>query len=340
MYLVNTRGDKQPKHQLYTNKPRLKRIILIGDHGQLPPVIKNRAFQKYSHLDQSLFTRLIRLNVPHVTLDSQGRCRPSIAQLFNWRYGGLQDLPAVLSSSSPYAFANPGFAFDFQFIDVPDYLGQGEYQPTPFFYQNLGEAEYVVSVFQYMRLLGYPANKITILTTYNGQKHLIRDVIARRCLKDPLFGKPQKITTVDKFQGQQNDYVLLSLVRTRSVGHIRDVRRLVVACSRARLGFYVFGREALFSSYGELQPTMQIFKSRPLQLALVPEELYLNESLPCQRPVSEHGFNNQFVQLPNMEALNPLLLDMTRVQQIKMATNQQQNSDVEMQDVRIEGDQK
>jgi hypothetical protein len=41
-----------------------------------------------------------------------------------------------------------------------------------------------------------------------------------------------QITTVDKYQGQQNDFVLLSLVRTRVVGHLRDVRRLVVALSR------------------------------------------------------------------------------------------------------------
>ena len=41
---------------------------------------------------------------------------------------------------------------------------------------------------------------------------------------------------MDKFQGQQNDYILLSLVRTRNIGHLRDVRRLVVAMSRARLG--------------------------------------------------------------------------------------------------------
>jgi superfamily I DNA and/or RNA helicase len=42
-----------------------------------------------------------------------------------------------------------------------------------------------------------------------------------------------QITTVDKYQGQQNDFVLLSLVRTRIVGHLRDVRRLVVALSRS-----------------------------------------------------------------------------------------------------------
>ncbi|CAF4707695.1 unnamed protein product, partial [Rotaria magnacalcarata] len=52
--------------------------------------------------------------------------------------------------------------------------------------------------------------------------------------------------TVDKYQGQQNDYILLSLVRTNAIGHLRDVRRLVVAMSRARLGLYIFGRVSLF----------------------------------------------------------------------------------------------
>ena len=62
---------------------------------------------------------------------------------------------------------------------------------------------------------------------------------------------------MDKYQGQQNQYVLLSLVRTRAVGHLRDPRRLVVAMSRARLGLYVFGRAQLFAGCYELQPTFK-----------------------------------------------------------------------------------
>lgn len=46
-------------------------MILIGDHHQLPPVVKNMAFQKYSHLDQSLFTRFIRLGTPYIQLNAQ-----------------------------------------------------------------------------------------------------------------------------------------------------------------------------------------------------------------------------------------------------------------------------
>ncbi len=59
--------------------------------------------------------------------------------------------------------------------------------------QNLGEAEYVVSLYQYMRLRGYPAEKISILTTYNGQKALIRDVVESRCAGHPAFGRPLKV---------------------------------------------------------------------------------------------------------------------------------------------------
>lgn len=246
---------------------RLKRCILIGDHHQLPPVVKNMAFQKYSHMDQSLFTRFVRLGIPYIELNAQGRARPSIAKLYNWRYRDLGDLP-FLKEAAIFHKANAGFTYDYQLIDVPDYHGRGESAPSPWFYQNEGEAEYVVSVYMYMRLLGYPANKISILTTYNGQKLLIRDVIKRRCVPYDFIGPPSKVTTVDKFQGQQNDFILLSLVRTRFVGHLRDVRRLVVAMSRARLGLYVFCRRSLFEQCYELQPTFRLLLQRPDHLAL------------------------------------------------------------------------
>ena len=81
-----------------------------------------------------------------------------------------------------------------------------------------------------------------------------------------------QIATVDKYQGQQNDYILLSLVRTRAVGHIRDVRRLVVALSRARLGLYIFGSAELFANCYELRPAMKQLLARPQQLHLHPSE--------------------------------------------------------------------
>ena len=124
----------------------------------------------------------MRLGVPHVLLDKQGRARPEIAALYSWRYGtkaesaaaqGLGNLPAVeangtgelppttMSSTSEamvvdgaaaaavsvsidqslgggdvrYQRANAGFVHTFQFVDVGDFQGRGEMQPTPYFYQ-------------------------------------------------------------------------------------------------------------------------------------------------------------------------------------------------------------
>uniref|UniRef100_W5N2Y6 RNA helicase aquarius n=1 Tax=Lepisosteus oculatus TaxID=7918 RepID=W5N2Y6_LEPOC len=263
---------------------RLKRWIMIGDHHQLPPVIKNMAFQKYSNMEQSLFTRFVRLGVPTVDLDAQGRARASLCNLYNWRYKQLGNLPHV-QLLPEFQSANAGLAFDFQLINVVDFNGVGESEPNPYFYQNLAEAEYAVALFMYMRLLGYPAEKISILTTYNGQKHLIRDVVNQRCGNNPFIGHPSKVTTVDRFQGQQNDYIILSLVRTKAVGHLRDVRRLVVAMSRARLGLYIFARVSLFQNCFELTPAFNQLTARPLQLHIVPDEYYPTSRLNGSRPV-------------------------------------------------------
>ena len=198
----------------------------------------------------------------------------------------------------------------------------------------------MVAVYQYMRLCGYAAEDISILTTYNGQKHLIRDIVQQvrsreyqvpacpllrstfsvhllqRCSPYPFFGNPAHITTVDRFQGQQNKYILLSLVRTKSVGHLRDARRLVVAVrtnpksrnavmrhscfpsstpdtfqmSRAKLGLYVFGRVALFEQCAELSPVMSLLLKKPTKLQLVG-----GEHFPAKRKVSAQPLRVMFL---------------------------------------------
>lgn len=120
----------------------------------------------------------------------------------------LGNLPQVDPKSDAceeqYTLRNPGFLYPTQFINVPglcsfalyfplistclDFQGSGESSATMNSYQNLGEAEYIVALYQYMRLLGYPADKITILTTYNGQKKLISEIISQRCKKS-YFGR-------------------------------------------------------------------------------------------------------------------------------------------------------
>lgn len=292
---------------------RLKRICLIGDHNQLPPIVKNLTFARYSNLDQSLFARMLRLGVPSILLDKQGRARPEIAELYSWRYQNLGNLDHVYHKPM-FLSANPGFLHTFQMINVEDYEGRGESTPTPYFYQNVGEAEYIVAVFQYMVLIGYPPEKISLLTTYNGQKELLRDIVSQRCGPNtPLAGvQPGSISTVDQYQGQQNDYILLSLVRTESVGYLRDIRRLIVAVSRARLGLYVFGRRSLFfETCHELQKTLHHFteKDKSFNLKLVTQEHFDRENS-VNRKANDTAKEEQVKEVKDVSEMGQIVFSM------------------------------
>lgn len=282
---------------------QLQRIVLVGDHLQNSPVIQNAAFRSYANLSQSLFQRLIRLGVPHILLDAQGRSRPTLAQLYKWRYPLLTNLPFT-STAPEFVRANAGMRYEYQFIDVPDYKDQGETEPSPHFLQNLGEAEYAVALYQYMRLLGYPAERISILCAYAGQRALIRDVLSHRCKENRLFGMPAWVGTIDKYQGEQNDYVILSLVRTKTPGYLRDLRRLTVALSRARLGLYVFGRREVFESSLELREAFDLLFQRSNTLALVPGEMF-----PAERQV---GAEVEATEMHGVEHLGQYVFEMTK----------------------------
>ena len=288
----------------------LQRVVLCGDHLQNSPIIQNLAFRQYANLEQSLFLRLVRLGVPTVTLDQQGRARHSIASLYKWRYPHLTDLP-IIHTLPEFQTANAGFKYEYQFINVPDYKGRGESEPTPHFIQNLGEAEYAVALYQYMRLLGYPASSITILTPYAGQRALIKDVLSHRCTRNPLFGPPRAVATVDKYQGEQNDYIILSLVRTSRVGYLRDIRRMTVALSRARLGLYILGRREVFESCYELRQAFELLLSpsegRGDKLTLVTGEMY-----PTSRKVEDVVEEGRTAEMEGVEHLGQYVYEMTR----------------------------
>lgn len=160
-----------------------------------------------------------------------------------------------------------------------------------------------MAVYQYMRLIGYPAKKISILTPYNGQKALIQDVLKQRCGWSKAFGEPAAIATVDKYQGQQNDCtssllltidILLSLVRTKALGHLRDIRRMIVAFSRARLGLYVFCRQSLFQQH--FDPIFSQLSEKPSKLSLQVGEYFdqvtRKEADACEDPFLVDGLSH------------------------------------------------
>jgi len=123
-------------------------------------------------------------------------------------------------------------------------------------------------------------------------------------------GMPFAVSTVDKYQGQQNDYILLSLVRTSSVGHLRDVRRLVVALSRARLGLYVFCRQRVFENCFELSPSFGKLLSRPNQLQLV-----VGEGYPGTRPTDTDLTGDKVLNITDVTAMGVLVYQMIQQSQ-------------------------
>ena len=91
-------------------------------------------------------------------------------------------------------------------------------------------------------------------------------------------------------------------MRTKNVGHIRDVRRLVVALSRARLGLYIFCRKRLFENSYELTPAFRLLLQRPVKLSLC-----LNEKYPTQRKVDDVG---EVKEMDDLMAMGQLVYQM------------------------------
>lgn len=92
---------------------------------------------------------------------------------------------------------------------------------------------------KHLLLQGYEPNKITILTTYSGQLFHLRKLRKQMGLLQNV-----RITVVDNFQGEENDIIILSLVRSNedaSIGFLKTDNRICVALSRAKHGFYLIG---------------------------------------------------------------------------------------------------
>ena len=111
--------------------------------------------------------------------------------------------------------------------------------------------------------------------------------------------------------------VILSLTRTSRVGYLRDIRRLTVALSRARLGLYILGRREIFETCYELREAFEILLNRPDKLQLVTGELF-----PSQRLLGDEEGIEEVpgqAQMENVEHLGKYVFDMTnsKVQQLR-----------------------
>lgn len=111
-------------------------------------------------------------------------------------------------------------------------------------HQNLHEANFVVALCRYLLHQDYQPSQITILTTYTGQLYCLR-----RLMPSKEFAGV-KVHVVDKYQGEENDIVILSLVRSNRegrVGFLQIPNRVCVALSRAKRGLFCIGNMDMFS---------------------------------------------------------------------------------------------
>lgn len=229
--------------------PTLEHLILVGDHKQLRPqcAVKELEMETYS-LNVSLFERLVMNDVEFSILQRQRRMIPEVRRILRPIYGDdIIDHPSVYDRPPVPGMGNiNSYFFTHEWPETKDEQASAT---------NELEAQMVVEFFSYLVYNGMPAEKITILTFYNGQRRLLlKKLKAHINLRS---SKPSsKIVTVDSYQGEENDVILLSLVRSNSqgaIGFLNVDNRVCVALSRAKCGFYLFGNgEVLASSNSKI----------------------------------------------------------------------------------------
>lgn len=217
----------------------LQQLVLVGDHQQLAPHCDTPALARDPYnMRVSMFERLVKLKMPFTVLNMQRRMIPSLREILNPFYPNLKDHPVVTSDEARPPI--PGMA-------VPSFFFHhtwGEDSDDNASRFNILEAEMIVGFVNYLLMNGVETNQITILTFYRGQKKTLQKLF-RTTMQH--WGPFTNILTVDSYQGEENDIILLSLVRSggqhgpHRAGFLQDKNRGVVSISRARRGMYIFG---------------------------------------------------------------------------------------------------
>ncbi|PNY23393.1 Helicase required for RNAi-mediated heterochromatin assembly 1 [Tolypocladium capitatum] len=221
--------------------PSIEQLVLVGDHQQLVPHVDMHELCLEPHrLNISLFERLVKINVPYCSLRVQRRMIPSLREVVQVFYPNLEDHAIVKNPESRPPVPGMGgcnlWWFQHQWAQNHD----------GFSYSNWQEADMIVGFAKYLVQNGVSPCRITILAYYTAQVNLVKGKLQRNgylAARDTEWS----VRTIDGFQGEENDIVLLSLVRgpdgggRAMPGFLADENRAVVATSRARCGFYIFG---------------------------------------------------------------------------------------------------
>ena len=242
--LVEEAAEVLEAHIIPSLTKGCEHLILIGDHQQLRPNPAVYELAKKYKLDVSLFERMVNVGIQCERLSVQHRMRPEIAALMKHIYQGLENHESVEKYEDIKGMKKNMF-----FIDHSQLEKSCDQTHS---HVNEHEARYLVALCRYLLQQGYRANQITLLTTYMGQMFAIRDCLRE---EEDQAVRSVRLTTVDNFQGEENDIILLSFVRsnkTEKVGFIKVVNRACVALSRAKKGFYCIGNFALLSRHSDI----------------------------------------------------------------------------------------
>ena len=233
--IIEEAAEVLEAHIITSLSRNTKHTVLIGDHKQLrPKATVYELAQKYN-LEISLFERMVLNSMDCKRLCIQHRMRPEIATLTKRIYEHeIEDHESVCEFDDI-----SGLRYNMFFVDhsEPEVLVRGLQS-----FSNPHEAGFLVALCRYLLLQGYKREQITILTMYTGQLLELQDKMPRREFEGI------KVCVVDNFQGEENDIILLSLVRSSKIGFLKESNRICVALSRARQGFYCIGNFTLLKS--------------------------------------------------------------------------------------------
>ena len=236
---------------------RVSRVIFAGDHCQLPPTVKSLAALK-AGLGKTLMERIVE-NRPEVVtlLQIQYRMNEKIMRFSsNWFYGGkVESAPqikyrGILDYDEPMVWVDRGGGNG----NDGNHGNEGPVYHEEFIGESFGrinkeEAELTLQVLEdYFRKISKQRIlderiDVGIISPYRAQVQYLRRLIKKR-----EFFKPYRslisVNTVDGFQGQERDIIVISLVRSNDegqIGFLRDLRRMNVAITRARMKLIILG---------------------------------------------------------------------------------------------------
>ncbi|EDO16620.1 hypothetical protein Kpol_520p43 [Vanderwaltozyma polyspora DSM 70294] len=221
-----------------------KRCIMVGDPNQLPPTVLSGAASKLNY-NQSLFVRIEKNSTPYL-LDVQYRMNPAISVFPSLEFycGRLKDGPNMEAiTKRPWHDVAP--LSTYRFFDIVS--GRQEQNIKTMSYVNMEEIRVAIELIDYL-LKKFEnkydfSGKIGIISPYKEQ------VIKMRREFRNFFGSPISkyvdFNTIDGFQGQEKEIIIISCVRASdsgtSVGFLKDFRRMNVALTRAKSSMWILG---------------------------------------------------------------------------------------------------